>query len=113
MNTLTQKAAQKQAPLRLEEELFGPRWREATCSTDQAQAYFTRRFGFVSRQAFYDILGEKLKRVPLAPANQGHKTVGYVLFVSHLVAVCNEIEEQARRRIRTEPDGTQGGVSPA
>ncbi len=30
------------AAVRLEEELFGPFWKEATCTVDQAQAYLER-----------------------------------------------------------------------
>ena len=48
-NEVTPQTGPGRAAMSLEEELFGTQWSEATCRLDAAQAYFTRRFGFVSR----------------------------------------------------------------
>ena len=99
MSEVTPERGPEHAAMSLEEELFGSSWRDASCTTDEAIDYFTRRFGFASRRSFYDIVGKRLKRVPLDLTNKGRGVVGWILYVSHLVEVCDDIDDRARERL--------------
>ena len=88
----------------LEEDVFGPYWRQAMCQPYLAIEYFHRRFG-LARTAYYDLIAHRIKITQLAQPGATTTVKGRAMFCLHVVEACDALAEEAMARARAPAEG--------